>query len=89
MRRQFTIGQLSELAGVSPKTIRYYESVGVLPPAQRSPARHRMYSAIDIRRLELVRRARALDMGLAEVCRSIRSSGWSWARRPRVLLVGR
>lgn len=67
MKRQFTIGQLSELAGVSSKTIRYYESVGILPPPQRSHAGYRMYSDIDIRRVEFVRRARALDMGLAEV----------------------
>ena len=67
MTRQFTIGQLAELAGVPRKTIRYYEEVGVLPPPSRSGARYRIYSDIDVRRVELVRRARALDMGLAEV----------------------
>ena len=67
MTRQFTIGQLAELAGVPRKTIRYYEDVGVLPPPSRSGARYRLYSDIDVRRVELVRRARALDMGLAEV----------------------
>ena len=67
MTGQFTIGQLAELAGVPRKTIRYYEEVGVLPPPGRSGARYRLYSDIDVRRVELVRRARALDMGLAEV----------------------
>ena len=67
MERKFTIGQLAELAGVPRKTIRYYEEVGVLPPPERSDARYRLYSDIDVRRVELVRRARALDMGLAEV----------------------
>ena len=67
MTRQFTIGQLAELAGVPRKTIRYYEEAGVLPPPGRSGARYRLYSDIDVRRVDLVRRARALDMGLAEV----------------------
>ena len=67
MERKLTIGQLSELAGVPRKTIRYYEKVGVLPQPGRNDARYRLYSDIDVRRVELVRRARALDMGLAEV----------------------
>jgi len=67
MERKLTIGQLAELVGVPRKTIRYYEEVGVLPPPRRSDARYRLYSDIDVRRVELVRRARALDMGLAEV----------------------
>ena len=67
MERKLTIGQLAELADVPRKTIRYYEEVGVLPPPDRSDARYRLYSDIDVRRVELVRRARALDMGLAEV----------------------
>ena len=67
MERKLTIGQLSELAGVPRKTIRYYEDVGVLPQPSRNDARYRLYSDIDVRRVELVRRARALDMGLTEV----------------------
>ena len=67
MERKLTIGQLAELAGVPRKTIRYYEEVGVLPPPGRSDAGYRLYSDIDVRRVELVRRARALDMGLADM----------------------
>ena len=67
MERKLTIGQLAEFAGVPRKTIRYYEEAGVLPPPSRSDARYRLYSDIDVRRVELVRRARALDMGLSEV----------------------
>ena len=67
MERNLTIGQLAELAGVPRKTIRYYEEAGVLPPPRRSDARYRLYSDIDVRRVELVRRARALDMGLADM----------------------
>jgi len=67
MSRTLTIGQLAKLTGVSPKTIRYYEDAGVLPPPQRSESRYRLYWESDVRRLELIRRARVLDMTLHEV----------------------
>ena len=55
------------MSGVPPKTIRYYEEVSILPPPQRSKSRYRLYSEADVRRLELIRRARLLDMSLPEV----------------------
>ena len=39
-----SIGQLAELTGVSSRTIRYYEELGVLPPPQRSPGGTRKYT---------------------------------------------
>ena len=36
MERILTIGQLAKLTSVPPKTIRYYEEVGILPPPERS-----------------------------------------------------
>ena len=67
MDRRFTIGRLAELGGVPSRTIRYYEQVGVLPAPGRNSAGYRIYTENDVRILELVRRARALDMGLPEV----------------------
>ena len=67
MSTRITIGQLAEATGVPPKTIRYYEEVGVLPAPARNEVQYRIYSETDVRRLELVRRARMLDMTLPEV----------------------
>ena len=67
MEKRLTIGQLAASTGVPPKTIRYYEEAEVLPPPQRSESRYRLYTDIDVRRLQLIRRARLLDMSLAEV----------------------
>ena len=67
MNTKITIGQLAKLTSVPPKTIRYYEEVGILPPSERSESRYRLYSETDVRRLELIRRARALDMTLPEM----------------------
>ncbi len=63
-----TIGRLAKLTGVLAKTIRYYEDVGILPPPARTDARYRCYSEVDVRRLQLVRRAKLLDIPLSEIC---------------------
>ena len=67
MDKSITIGRLAEVTGVPTKTIRYYEESGILPPPRRNDSRYRVYSKKDVRRLELVRRARLLDITLPEV----------------------
>ncbi|MGH7430736.1 MAG: MerR family DNA-binding transcriptional regulator, partial [Candidatus Methylomirabilales bacterium] len=41
---RFFIGQLATEVGLTPKTIRYYETVGLLPPAARTESRYRLYT---------------------------------------------
>src|SRR5918996_4991094 len=61
------INQLADLTGVSPKTIRYYESIGVLPEPQRGPNGYRDYEDSDVERLKLVLGARRLEFSLDDV----------------------
>jgi DNA-binding transcriptional MerR regulator len=61
------INQLADLTGVSPKTIRYYESIGVLPEPHRSPNGYRDYDAADMERLKLVAGARRLEFSLDDI----------------------
>lgn len=61
---RLTIGRLASLSGVSAKAIRYYESAGLLPPAQRSANGYRSYSRADLNRLILLRRLRLLGVSL-------------------------
>lgn len=58
-----TIGQAAEESGISRKMIRYYEQIGLLPPARRSESGYRYYDEPAIRRLQFIRRAR--DMGFS------------------------
>lgn len=61
------IGELSRKTGVSSKTIRYYEEIGLLPEPQRAENSYRVYSQDDVERLQFIRRARALDFALDEI----------------------
>jgi DNA-binding transcriptional MerR regulator len=63
------IGQVAELTGTTPRTIRYYEELGLLAPASgREPGTHRSYDQTDVERLqEVLRLRRVLGLSLDEL----------------------
>ncbi len=58
------IGQVATRSGVTPRTIRYYEELGLLPTSDREQGKHRTYTESDIERLKEVTRLRDL-LGLS------------------------
>ena len=54
------IGEVAALAGVSTRTLRYYEQLGMLQPSERSPGGARRYSANDVARLLRIRELQSL-----------------------------
>jgi DNA-binding transcriptional MerR regulator len=72
-----TIGRLGTLSGVEPKTLRYYDRVGLVRPAGRTWAGYRMYGEDAVDRLRFIRRAKALGMSLADIRRilAVRDEG--------------
>ena len=62
-----TIGQASASSGVPPKTIRFYEGLGLVKPAERLANRYRAYDESNVRTLRFIRRARGLGFSLQEV----------------------
>jgi DNA-binding transcriptional MerR regulator len=61
------IGELSKLARVPTRTIRFYESIGVLPRAPRSPNGYREYDSSDLERVRFVRDAQSTGLSLTEI----------------------
>ena len=61
------IGTAARRSGVPAKTIRYYESSGLITPAQRAENGYRAYSADDVRTLNFIKRARSLGFSVDEV----------------------
>jgi MerR family copper efflux transcriptional regulator len=64
---RMNIGHASVLTGLAAKTIRYYESVGLIPAATRDPNGYRSYGEVDVHTLRFVHRARGLGFSIAEV----------------------
>jgi len=60
-------GELAQLAGVSPDTIRHYERIGILPKAPRSSGGYRMYGLDAADRVQLVRNSLQLGFSLTEI----------------------
>ena len=61
------IGEVAERTGLSLRTIRYYEEVGLVTPSTRSQGGFRLYSETDVARLELIKRMKPLDFSLEEM----------------------
>jgi DNA-binding transcriptional MerR regulator len=63
--RSLRIGDVARLVGTTPRTIRYYEEIGLLPEAPtRASGRHRAYSESEVERLREVMRLKDL-LGLS------------------------
>jgi DNA-binding transcriptional MerR regulator len=68
-RGELRIGDVARLAGTTPRTIRYYEEIGLLPTAAaREPGAHRTYAEADVERLtDLLRLKDLLGLSLEQL----------------------
>jgi DNA-binding transcriptional MerR regulator len=62
-----SISQVRELTGLSARTIRYYEELGLLPGVRRRAGGRRVYGADEIERLRFIQRLKAMGLSLAQV----------------------
>jgi Cu(I)-responsive transcriptional regulator len=70
----FSIGSLAKATDTKVETIRYYESIGLLPKPARTTGNYRSYAPVHLTRLGFIRRARDLGFSLDEVRALLRLS---------------
>jgi DNA-binding transcriptional MerR regulator len=74
-RQGLRIGDVARLAGTTPRTIRYYEEIGLLPaPTDRPSGGHRLYSPAEVERLRDVMRLKELLGVTVEELRTLLSA---------------
>jgi DNA-binding transcriptional MerR regulator len=66
---EYTINRLAKLAGVSARTLRYYDEIGLLPPVRVASNGYRIYGRTEVDRLQQILFYRALGMPLADIRR--------------------
>jgi DNA-binding transcriptional MerR regulator len=67
MNDRMRIGDLTERAGVTPRTVRYYESIGLLPPGEREGHGQHYYTEETLARLRKIDQLKKLGLSLDEI----------------------
>lgn len=65
------IGELAARAQVSPRTVDYYTSLGLLTPAKRTASNYRLYDSADVDRIHLVQRLEVQGVPLEEIATAL------------------
>lgn len=83
-KKLLKIGELAKQTEVAVATIRYYETLGLIEPLQRSESGYRYYDNEAIKRLQFIKKAQSLQFSLCEIQQvlGVRSQG-----NPACLLV--
>ncbi len=67
VRGHLYIGKISKQIGLNPRTIRYYQTLGLLPPPLRSESRYRLYTPQTVELLRFIKKAKTLGFTLTEI----------------------
>ena len=65
--KHLNIGEAASAAGISPKMIRHYESLGMIPEVQRTEAGYRLYSPREVAMLRFIRQSRAVGFSVKQI----------------------
>lgn len=74
------IGEAAEKAGVTPKMVRHYESLGLLPKVRRTDSGYRVYGESEVHTLRFIKRSRDLGFSIPVIGELVKL--WQDRRRP-------
>jgi MerR family copper efflux transcriptional regulator len=74
------IGEAAEKAGVTPKMVRHYESLGLLSKVHRTESGYRVYGETEVHTLRFIKRSRDLGFSIPEISELVKL--WQDRRRP-------
>ena len=71
------VGELAHAAGLTVRTLHYYDEIGLLSPSARTASGHRLYEAGDVERLYRICLLRRLGLPLREIGRALDDPAWN------------
>lgn len=80
MMAGMNIGEASAKAGVTPKMVRHYESLGLLPKVHRTESGYRVYGESEVHTLRFIKRSRDLGFSIPEIAELLKL--WQDRKRP-------
>ncbi|MFC7108886.1 MerR family transcriptional regulator [Nonomuraea rubra] len=87
--RTWKIGDLAAATGVTVRTLRHFDQIGLLCPAQRSAAGHRVYTSDDVRRLYQILALRELRLPLGGIADALNGADLQATIQTQLRLVER
>ncbi|WP_044639844.1 MerR family transcriptional regulator [Risungbinella massiliensis] len=67
MEPQWKVGELAKLTGLTIRTLRYYDQIGLFSPSEYTEAGHRLYNQADLSRLQQILSLKELGLSLEEI----------------------
>ncbi|MGX1265654.1 DNA-binding transcriptional MerR regulator [Rossellomorea marisflavi] len=79
MMRVLHINEVKKMSGVSVRTLRYYDQIGLLIPAGKTDGGHRLYTSAELKKLQQIQFLKSIGFQLAEIGQILTSNEWDWA----------
>lgn len=74
MKREWKVGELAQLTGLTVRTLRFYDQTGLFTPSGQTLSGHRLYNEADLSRLQQILSLKELGLSLEEI-RSVLGGG--------------
>lgn len=75
----FHINEFKKLSGVSVRTLRHYDKIGLLKPTAKTEGGHRLYSHQELKKLQLILFLKTIKFQLSEIKIMLESEEWDWS----------
>lgn len=75
----FHINEFKKLSGVSVRTFRYYDKIGLLKPVSKTEGGHRLYSNAELKKLQQIQFLKTIGFQLSEIKIMLESEEWDWS----------
>ncbi|MFJ7668787.1 MerR family transcriptional regulator [Lysinibacillus sp. NPDC097195] len=75
----YHINEFKKLSGVSARTFRYYDKIGLLKPVSKTEGGHRLYSNTELKKLQQIQFLKTIGFQLSEIKIMLESEEWDWS----------